>query len=61
MSIISFFTDTERLLSTVGPLSILSMLLVVLGAGLTKAGVGEVINMYVQSIIPKWCSCRESD
>lgn len=48
-----FLTDTERLLSTVGPLSILPMLLAALGAVFTKAGVGEVIAMYVQSIIPE--------
>lgn len=48
-----FLADTERLLSTVGPLSILPMLLAALGAVFTKAGVGEVIAMYVQSIIPE--------
>ena len=48
-----FLTDSERLLSTVGPLSILPMLLAALGAVFTKAGVGEVIAHYVQSIIPE--------
>ena len=38
-----FLNDTERLLSTVGPLCILPMLLASLGAVFTKAGVGEVI------------------
>lgn len=47
-----FLKDSERLLSTVGPLSILPMLLAALGAVFTKAGVGEVIAQYVQSIIP---------
>lgn len=48
-----FLKDSERLLSTVGPLSILPMLLAALGAVFTKAGVGEVIAQYVQSIIPE--------
>ena len=48
-----FLTDSERLLSTVGPLCILPMLLAALGAVFTKAGVGEVIAHYVQSIIPE--------
>ncbi len=47
-----FLKDTERLLSTVGPLSILPMLLAALGAIFTKAGVGEVIASYVEKIIP---------
>ena len=47
-----FLKDTERLLSTVGPLSILPMLLAALGAVFTKAGVGEVIASYVEKIIP---------
>lgn len=47
-----FLNDTERLLSTVGPLSILPMLLAALGAIFTKAGVGEVIASYVEKIIP---------
>lgn len=48
-----FLTDTERLLSTVGPLSILPMLLAALGAVFTAAGVGEVIAKYVQMIVPE--------
>lgn len=47
-----FLNDTERLLSTVGPLSILPMLLAALGAIFTAAGVGEVIAGYVEKIIP---------
>ncbi len=47
-----FLKDTERLLSTVGPLCILPMLLASLGAVFTKAGVGEVIASYVEKIIP---------
>ena len=47
-----FLKDTERLLSTVGPLCILPMLLSALGAVFTKAGVGEVIASYVEKIIP---------
>ena len=47
-----FLKDTERLLSTVGPLSILPMLLASLGAIFTAAGVGEVIASYVEKIIP---------
>lgn len=47
-----FLKDTERLLSTVGPLCILPMLLAALGAVFTTAGVGEVIASYVERIIP---------
>lgn len=47
-----FLKDTERLLSTVGPLCILPMLLAALGAVFTAAGVGEVIASYVEKIIP---------
>ncbi|MBE5961907.1 MAG: DUF979 domain-containing protein [Lachnospiraceae bacterium] len=47
-----FLKDTERLLSTVGPLCILPMLLAALGSVFTKAGVGEVIASYVEKIIP---------
>lgn len=47
-----FLNDTERLLSTVGPLSILPMLLAALGAIFTAAGVGEVIAGYVEKMIP---------
>lgn len=47
-----FLKDTERLLSMVGPLSMLPMLLASLGAIFTKAGVGEVIKKYVEVIVP---------
>lgn len=45
--------DAERMISTVGPLSMLSMLLACLGAIFTAAGVGEVIAKIVGGIIPK--------
>ncbi len=48
-----FLKDSERLLSTVGPLSILPMLLASLGAIFTAAGVGDVIASYVGRIIPE--------
>lgn len=48
-----FLKDSERLLSTVGPLSMLPMLLASLGAVFTKAGVGEVIAGLVGKIIPE--------
>ena len=48
-----FLQDSERLLSTVGPLSMLPMLLASLGAVFTAAGVGEVISELVGNIIPK--------
>ena len=48
-----FLTDSERLLSTVGPLSMLPMLLASLGAVFTAAGVGEVISEIVGKVIPK--------
>lgn len=48
-----FLDDSERLLSTVGPLSMLPMLLASLGAVFTAAGVGEVISKLVGNIIPK--------
>lgn len=47
-----FLKDSERLLSTVGPLCMLPMLLACLGAIFTAAGVGEVIAGYVEKIIP---------
>lgn len=47
-----FLNDTERLLSTVGPLSVLPLLLSALGVIFTAAGVGEVIAGYVEKIIP---------
>lgn len=48
-----FLQDSERLLSTVGPLSMLPMLLASLGAIFTAAGVGEVIAGFVGKIIPE--------
>lgn len=45
--------DSERMMSTVGPLSMLPMLLASLGAIFTAAGVGEVIADIVGNIIPK--------
>lgn len=44
--------DAERMISTVGPLSMLSMLLACLGAVFTASGVGEVIAKIVGKIIP---------
>lgn len=49
----TFLSDSERLLSTVGPLSMLPMLLASLGAIFTAAGVGEVISGMVGKVIPK--------
>lgn len=48
-----FLKDSERLLSTVGPLSMLPMLLASLGAIFTAAGVGEVIASLVGNIVPQ--------
>ncbi len=48
-----FLRDSERLLSTVGPLSMLPMLLASLGAIFTAAGVGEVIASLVGNIVPQ--------
>ncbi|BFK08543.1 DUF979 domain-containing protein [Faecalimonas umbilicata] len=45
--------DSERMLSTVGPLSMLPQLLACLGAVFTAAGVGDVIADIVGNIIPK--------
>lgn len=50
---IVFLQDSERLLSTVGPLSMLPMLLASLGAVFTEAGVGEVIADLVGRVVPK--------
>jgi len=47
-----FLRDSERLLSTVGPLCMLPMLLASLGAIFTAAGVGDVIASLVGNIIP---------
>jgi uncharacterized membrane protein len=48
-----FLDDSERLLSLVGPLSMLPMLLGCLGAIFTAAGVGELISDLVGHVIPK--------
>jgi len=48
-----FLKDSERLLSTVGPLSMLPMLLASLGAIFTAAGVGNVIASLVGNIVPQ--------
>ncbi|HLQ41091.1 MAG TPA: DUF979 domain-containing protein [Tetragenococcus sp.] len=48
-----FLDDSERMLSTVGPLSMLPMLLASLGTIFTEAGVGDVISDLVAYVIPK--------
>ena len=48
-----FFNDSKRLLDTVGPLSMLPMLLASLGAIFTAAGVGDVIAKLLGGIIPQ--------
>lgn len=47
-----FLKDSERILSSVGPLSMLPMLLASLGAIFTAAGVGDIIAAVVGRIIP---------
>lgn len=47
-----FFKDAVDMLGTVGPLSMLPMLLASLGAIFTSAGVGEVISSGVSSVVP---------
>ena len=49
----TFLNDSERMLSTVGPLSMLPMLLACLGTVFTQAGVGDVIADLVGHIIPE--------
>lgn len=49
----AFLRDGSELLETVGPLSMLPMLLASLGAVYTKAGVGTVIANGMQAIVPK--------
>ena len=49
----TFLNDSERMLSTVGPLSMLPMLLACLGTIFTKAGVGDVISDIVSHIVPE--------
>ncbi|MGL4392799.1 MAG: DUF979 domain-containing protein [Fusobacteriaceae bacterium] len=47
-----FLEDGKRLLDTVGPTSVLPMLLATLGALYTKVGVGDIISYFVGKIIP---------
>ncbi len=47
-----FFYDAVDMLGTIGPLSMLPMLLASLGAVFTAAGVGEVISSGVSRVIP---------
>ena len=49
----TFLNDSERMLSTVGPLSMLPMLLACLGSVFPAAGVGDVISDLVSHIIPE--------
>ncbi len=49
---VTLLNDSERMLSTVGPLSMLPMLLACLGAVFTAAGVGDVVASLVERIIP---------
>lgn len=48
-----FLSDCSRLLETVGPLSMLPMLLASLGAIFTAAGVGDVVSKLVGAIVPQ--------
>lgn len=48
-----FLNDASEMLGTVGPLSVLPMLLASLGAVFTSAGVGEVISSAVKMIVPE--------
>ena len=48
-----FLDDTRRMLDTVGPLSMLPVLLAALGAIFTAAGVGDVISGLVSGVIPQ--------
>lgn len=47
-----FLKDARRMLDTVGPMSLLPILLAALGAVFTAAGVGGVISSMVSHIIP---------
>ncbi|WP_282708525.1 DUF979 domain-containing protein [Ligilactobacillus sp. Marseille-Q7487] len=47
-----FLEDSFDMLATVGPLSMLPMLLASLGAVFTQAGVGKIISNAVSSIVP---------
>ncbi len=48
----TFLDDSRRMLDTVGPLSMLPILLAALGSVFTAAGVGTVISNLVSNIIP---------
>lgn len=48
-----FLNDSERFLSTMGPLCMLPQLLACLGGIFTAAGVGDVIAKIVQNIVPE--------
>ena len=48
-----FFSDSERFLSMMGPLSLLPLLLTVLGVVFTKAGIGDIISTVVMRFIPE--------
>ncbi|MGX7030582.1 DUF979 domain-containing protein [Vagococcus zengguangii] len=50
---VTFLNDAADMLGTVGPLSMLPMLLASLGAVFTSAGVGEVISSGVKQVIPE--------
>ena len=56
---VMLLNDSERMLSTVGPLSMLPMLLACLGAVFTAAGVGDVVASLVERIIPAAMSMLE--
>lgn len=49
---VTFLNDFSRMITLIGPLSMLPMLLASLGAIFTKAGVGDVIAQYVGMVIP---------
>ncbi|MGY3750318.1 DUF979 domain-containing protein [Vagococcus acidifermentans] len=49
----TFLNDATDMLGTVGPLSMLPMLLASLGAVFTSAGVGDVIASAVKTIVPE--------
>lgn len=49
----TFLDDASDMLGTVGPLSMLPMLLASLGAIFTSAGVGDVISSLVGNVVPE--------
>ena len=50
---VTFLKDSERLLSTMGPLCMLPQLLGALGGIFTAAGVGDIIGAIVSGIVPE--------